>query len=221
MSNKILPRDSAAGARRVELGDLLSDDAAQAHRVVPQAAQDLPAAGRAAPHCDAERVREQAYREGVEAGRRAAEVLIERQRAELEALIAGVNEMMHSFEQSLANDVLSISLELAKLIVRQSLRVKPEVVVDVLKEAVASLPGLSEQAVLVLNPADAALLRRLAEGEPALSALHWKIVEDAQIERGGCKLETPTTEVDATLETRWRRLIASLGRDDAWIEITV
>jgi flagellar assembly protein FliH len=207
LSNKILPRDSAGAARKVDLGDLMQGDAAPPHRV--------------APHADAEHAREQAYREGVEAGRQAAAAMIERQRAELEALIAGVNEMMQNFEQTLANDVLSISLELAKLIVRQSLRVKPEVVVAVVKEALASLPGLSEQAVLVLNPADAALLRRLADGDSALSAMPWKIVEDAQLERGGCKLETPSTEVDATLETRWRRLIASLGRDDAWIEITV
>jgi flagellar assembly protein FliH len=47
------------------------------------------------------------------------------------------------------------------------------------------------------------------------------VVEDPQIERGGCRLETPSTEIDATLETRWRRVIASLGRDDPWIEITV
>jgi len=219
LSNKILPRDSVASARKVDLADLLSGDSARSHRLAPLAAASD--AGEGAGHAEAERVREQAYREGVEAGRQSAAALLERQRAELEALIAGVTGMMHNFEQTLANDVLSISLELAKLIVRQSLRVRPELVAAVVKEAMASLPGLSEQTVLVLNPADAALLRRLAEDEPALSAPHWKIVEDAHIERGGCKLETPTTEVDATLETRWRRVIASLGRDDTWIEITL
>ena len=61
---------------------------------------------------------------------------------------------------------------------------------------------------------------RALEDDPALATLPWKIVEDAQIERGGCRLETPTTEVDATLETRWRRVVASLGRDDSWIDIT-
>jgi len=224
-----LPRDSAASARKVDLAELAPGDAAaagrtgQPRRVAP--AMAARAQGESAPRTELERAREQAYRDGMEAGRQATalalEGALERQRAELEALIAGVNELVHNFEQTLANDVLSISVELAKLIVRQSLRVKPEVVVAVLKEAMASLPGLSEQTVLVLNPADAALLRRVAEGEPALSALHWKIVEDAQIERGGCKLETPSTEVDATLETRWRRVIASLGRDDGWLEITV
>jgi flagellar assembly protein FliH len=45
-------------------------------------------------------------------------------------------------------------------------------------------------------------------------------VEDILVERGGCRLDTATTEVDATLETRWRRIIGALGSDDPWIDIT-
>ena len=165
--------------------------------------------------------RQQAYLAGYEAGRREAQAQVEAQRAELQALIAGINELMHDFEQRLASEVLSVSLELAKLIMRQTLRVKPDVVLAVVREAVASLPGLAEQSLLVVNPADAALLRELTERETGAGPLPWHLVEDPQIERGGCKLETPTTEVDATLETRWRKVIASLGRDDPWIEITV
>ena len=154
-------------------------------------------------------------------GRREAAALLEGERVALKALVAGMNEVMQDFEQSLANDVLSMSLELAKLIVRQSLRVKPEAVVAVVREAVESLPGVSDQTVLLVHPADAVLIRMAAENDRALGELPWKIVEDEHIERGGCRLETPTTEVDATLETRWRRVLAALGRDDPWIDITI
>jgi flagellar assembly protein FliH len=179
------------------------------------------AAGEAGASADLERVREQAYHEGLAAGREQARAQIDQQRADLEALIAGVNELMQNFEHTLANDVVSISLELAKLIVRQSIRINPEIVLPVVRDAIANLPGMAEQTVIVLHPADAALFRRLSEGDPGLAALPWKLMEDAQVERGGCRLETPSTEVDATLETRWRRVIASLGREDPWIEITV
>jgi len=165
--------------------------------------------------------RELARREGMEEGRREAAALLEGERVALKALIAGMNEVMQDFEQSLANDVLSMSLELAKLIIRQSLRVKPEAVVAVVREAVESLPGVSDQTVLLVHPADAVLIRMAAENDRALGELPWKIVEDEHIERGGCRLETPTTEVDATLETRWRRVLAALGRDDPWIDITI
>jgi flagellar assembly protein FliH len=114
-----------------------------------------------------------------------------------------------------------MSLELAKLIVRQSVRVKPDLVLSVIREAVSSLTGLDEHTTIHLHPADAALLRDAAGEDPMFASLPWKIIDDARIERGGCRLETATTEVDATLETRWRRVIAALGREDSWIDITL
>jgi len=212
LSSKIIRRGTVAGVRKLDLADLGSGatPGARAHIAVGLATVEAAELARA---------REQAYREGLEAGRREAHAAVEAQRSELKALIAGINELMQEFEQTLSDDVLSMSLELAKQIVRQSLRVKPELVVAAVREAVSSLPGLSEQTVLLLNPADASLVRSAVESDPSLAALPWKIVEDAQIERGGCRLETPTTEVDAALETRWWRVVASLGRDDSWIDI--
>jgi flagellar assembly protein FliH len=168
-----------------------------------------------------QRAREQGYQEGFAAARQQGGAEADAQRADLKALVDGINELMRDFEQGLANDVLSMSLELSKLIVRSSLRVKPDLVISVVREAVAILPGISDQTVLHVNPADAVLLRQLAASDAQLKELPWRIVEDPQLERGGCRLATPATEVDASLETRWRRVIASLGRDDAWIDITI
>jgi flagellar assembly protein FliH len=216
LSNRIIPKDRLGAVRKVDLSDVAGalrtpgSPGAAARETVERAAR-----------AQLEQVREQAYLDGLQTGRQEARALAEQQRGEVQALIAGVNELMQDFEQTLAGDVLSISLELTKLILRQAVRVNPDVVLPVVREAIANLPGLTEPTVIVLNPADAAVLRKFADGEPALAALPWKIVEDVQVERGGCRLETPSTEIDATLETRWRRVIAALGRDDAWIEITV
>lgn len=212
MSNEIIPRAQAQRARKLDLGDIAAGRG--------PADGGLTTGAQAAPAAEIERMREQAYRDGVEVGRRDAGALLQRERDDLRALVEGLNELLENMEQRLANEVLSISLELAKLIVRAGVRVKPELVLSVVQDAVASLPGVGEPVTLLLNPADANLLRALAQGEPAFPALPWKIMEDPHIERGGCKLETPSTEVDGTLETRWRRVIANLGRDDAWIDIT-
>ena len=208
MSSKIIPREALTDVRKLDLTDLVTGAKASASGEVAANAAELA------------RTRDQAYRDGLAAGRQEAQAALAAERAELKALIAGVNELMHDFEQTLAADVLSLGLELAKQIVRTALRVKPEMVQAVVREAISSLPGLSEQTVLLLNPGDAALVRKGLEDDTSLATLPWKIVEDAQIERGGCRLETPTTEVDAALETRWRRVVASLGRDESWIDIT-
>ncbi len=214
MSNKIIPREALNEVRKLDLGDL-GQAGIPATRV---RADSTPSADVPDPRMLA-RVRDEAYREGMEIGRREAQSANESERAELKALIAGMQELIRDFEQTLADEVLAMSLELAKQIVRQSLRVKPDLVVAVVREAVSSLAGLTEHTVLALNPADAALVGKSLDSDTTLATLPWKIVEDAQIERGGCRLETASTEVDAGLETRWRRVLAALGRDDAWIDI--
>jgi flagellar assembly protein FliH len=214
LSNKVIPKQTLARVAKIDLGGL--GGAPRSAR--PQAEARAAPAGKEAA---LKRAREQGYQEGLAAGRQEAQSAAAVERAELKALISSVNELLKDFEQGLANDVLSISLELSKLIVRTSLRVKPELIIAVVREAVSSLPGLSEQTLLYLHPADAALLREIAANDAQLNELSWKIVEDPQLERGGCRLAAATTEADATLETRWRRVIASLGRDDAWIDITI
>jgi flagellar assembly protein FliH len=214
LSNRIIPKEMVGGdLRKAKLDELSLGERA---RRPEQAKPPAPSAGN-----ELARVREEAYRQGVAAGRQEAALQAQAERAALKNVSDALNEMMQEFEQGLANDVLSMSLELTKLIVRHAIRVKPDLVLSVVREAVASLTGLDGSSTVHLNPADAALLRELAREDPALGALPWKIIEDTRIERGGCRLETATSEVDATLETRWRRVIAALGREDSWIDITL
>lgn len=216
MSSRIIPKESLTGLRKAELADLGGAGA----RTRPAPSRPLqPATAGAAALAQAQ-AREEGYRQGLEVGRQEGEARVHDERVALSQLANGLTELIKDFEQGLANDVLAMSLELAKLIVRNVVRVKPDLVLSVIREAVGSLPGVDQQTAIHLHPADAALLRKLADGDKTLGELPWRIVEDVQLERGGCRLETSTTEVDATLETRWRRVIAALGRDDPWIDIT-
>ena len=174
----------------------------------------------ASPGSELARVREEAYRQGVAAGHQEAADHAQAERAALKSLSVAFHEMMQEFEQGLAGDVLSMSLELTKLIVREAIRVKPDLVLSVVREAVSSLNGLDGNTVIYLHAADAALLREVAREDP-LAKLPWKIADDVRMERGGCRIETASSEVDATLETRWRSVIAALGREDSWIDITL
>jgi flagellar assembly protein FliH len=46
----------------------------------------------------------------------------------------------------------------------------------------------------------------------------WKIFEDAQMQRGGCRVETAHSQIDATPATRWKHIVASIGQDNEWME---
>ncbi len=214
MSSRIIPKEMLTG----ELKKAKLDEFSGARR--PSLRPTPPPAAMASAD-ELARVRDEAYAQGLAAGRQEASTKADTERAALKSICDAINEMIQDFEQSLANDVLSMSLELTKLIVRQSIRVNPELVLSVVREAVSSLAGLDDQSTIHLNPADAALLREVATSDPAFANLPWKIIDDAHVERGGCRLETAASEVDATLETRWRRVIAALGREDSWIDITL
>lgn len=218
MSNNIFRRDSVAEVRKADLVDFSAAPAPRKDRDDPAAAQALSqaeVAEAAAYQAELERAREAGYRAGVEEVRRETGMLLEQQRSELQQALTGIQALTRDIEQRLAGDVLAVSLEVARLVLRESLRLKPDLMLAALREGMAGLPSLSEQTTLLLHPADAHLLRSLSDDAPALP-MPWKIVEDAHITRGGFKLETVSTEVDGSLETRWQRVIAALGRDDAW-----
>jgi len=218
LSNNIIRRDTLAGVRKADLADFAAPQAAKARadgEAALEARRRIEEETAAARTAELERAREDGRIAGAEEMRRETDALLQQQREELRQAVAGLQSLTRTVEQRLAADVLGVSLELARLVLRESLRLKPERMLEALREGMASLPSLSEQVTLVLHPADAQLLRGLSDDARALP-MPWRIVEDGQMTRGGFKLETVSTEVDGTLEMRWQRVIAALGRDDAW-----
>lgn len=220
MSNsRIIPRNQARAARAWRPGELGSPP-------VPQPAPQSAALPTPPPEPDAEalqraeldRLRAAAWEEGHAAGLAEGRAAGGREAAELRALVGNLGELLSDVEQGIASDVLALALEVAKQMVRQSLRVKPELVFAIIREAALSFPELAANPRLVLNPADASLVREaLAPGMRA-EEIPWKIVEDTSVERGGCRFQNGASDIDATLENRWRRIVAALGRDDAWLD---
>ena len=80
------------------------------------------------------------------------------------------------------------------------------------REALGELPSSSREIRVLLNPDDAQLVRE-ALSLPSGHA-SWEIVEDPVIERGGCRVTSANTTVDASLETRIRAVASRvLGGD--------
>ncbi len=162
-----------------------------------------------------ETARAQGHAEGLAAGRADAA----REATELLQLLGRLREVMDGFEHDLALDVLALSVEVARQIIRHAVHVHPEVVLPVIREAIASLPqGGGQNPRLILNPADAALVRSVLDANQVAPA-PWRIVEDSRLERGGCRVETATSEIDASLASRWKAVVAALGSEARWVDM--
>lgn len=206
MSETANAKDRLTAYQRWELPNF---DVKQVAAASPPPDAPLPVLPTAA---EIEQMHVQAHEEGYRAGY--AEGAQKAQR--LTALMEALDKELQQVDQQIVQDLLDLSLEIAKQMLKQALRVKPDLLLGVVREAIGSLPHFNQHAHLVVHPADAELLRT-SMGEH-LAHMGWKIIEDAQMERGSCRVETAHSQIDATLATRWKRVVSSIGKDDAWLE---
>jgi flagellar assembly protein FliH len=151
------------------------------------------------------------YADGLAIGRAEAAKELEH----LQSIALTFGSALSEADETIANDVLELALHLAKGMLRNALEVKPELVIPVVREAIEYLPVLQQPALLLLNPADAQIVRN-GIGEE-LEKGGWRVVEDNQIQRGGCKIDTASNQIDAQTAARWQRLTAALGKNVDWL----
>lgn len=164
---------------------------------------------------DIEQMHLEAHQQGYAAGHEEALALGRASAARIDAVMGTLQQALAHLDQQVADQLLATAVEIASQMVRQSLRIKPELLLPVVREAISTLHTVSGHPALFVNPDDAALIRsHLGE---QLAHNNWRIIEDSSITAGGCRVELAASEVDATYETRWRRVIESIGINLEWL----
>lgn len=192
MADKIIPQEILPAYQRWEV-DAFDD---------PQTAPELQA--------DIEALKQRGYETGFAEGRAAGLA----QATYIATLAADFEQALKRVEEELHSDVLHLALTIAKQMLRETVRIHPDKVVPLVREALATLPHVNAHLHLSVHPEDALLLRSFLEAD--LGHGGWRLIEDARIERGGCRIETSNSELDATLEARWKRIVSALGQEDEW-----
>ncbi|HAF56578.1 MAG TPA: flagellar assembly protein FliH [Thauera sp.] len=159
--------------------------------------------------------REAGYAEGLEAGRAAGyaegKAQAESEAARLAGLADGLDEALHALDNEVAEEIMALAIEMARRMVRLTLAEHPETVLETVRSALLQLP--QGHAQIHLHPDDMALVRQHL-GEQLSHGGH-RLQEDARLQRGECRIDGQGAQVDATLETRWRRVLESIGHDRA------
>lgn len=166
-----------------------------------------------------ENIRQQAhddgYAQGHDAGYAAGIQQARTEAAQIQTLLQNLQDALNQMDEQLAQSLLDLSLEIARKMTGEILRVKPEIILKIVSDAISDLPHFNQNAHLILHPDDAELVRKQI-GEQ-LSHAGWKIFTDAQISHGGCRVETAHSQVDAATEARWKRVVESIGQDKSWL----
>jgi flagellar assembly protein FliH len=115
---------------------------------------------------------------------------------------------MDQLDDEVEQELVTLALTIARQIIRRELATDPSHVMAVVRETVSKLPLASHTVHLHLHPEDAALVREaLAVGD---DQQQWHIVEDPAVTRGGCRVVTDTSQIDATLEKRLTAIAAQM-----------
>ncbi len=130
--------------------------------------------------------------------------------------------LMHSFsdaleksDEQIADDALSLALEIAKAMLKVKLNIDTTVVLPVVMDAIHYLPYVQKPARILVHHDDAQMLREYLAEE--IASQHWQIQEDINIERGGCIVETGANQIDASNEVRWKRISDALSQKNDWL----
>lgn len=225
-SRRRQPKPQMSAWQRWEMADMqLTTDTADAEAPVALAAE--PVLAELEPkllidEIELQHLRQQAQEDGASAGLRQghAEGWQEGYRAGLEtaqneagslrALSLAMPDALRQAEKELADDLLTLALDIAQQVVRQALAVEPQLILAAVRELLQTEPALSGTPRLLLHADDMALVQQyLAED---LQAAGWLLRSDPAITRGGCRVQASSGELDATMETRWQRVAAALGR---------
>lgn len=162
-----------------------------------------------------ESARADGYQAGFEEGKQAGEAhladTIAQELARFLALVGNLQSALAHMDQSIAEQVLDLALEVASQVIRGTVAARSEALLPVIREAISALPLHHTHVLLHLNPADATVVREKIGEQLTLTGT--QIIDDAAISQGGCLLKAGTSEIDATIETRWKRVLEAIGSE--------
>ena len=171
-----------------------------------------------------QRAKEEGYAAGLQEGnaagyaegRKIAEIEVKAEVARIQALLSKLDQDLHEMDQQVADNLLELAIALAKKVVTQALKLKPELIIPIVQEAIRNLPNAMQHPRLFLHPEDAELV--LVHLNDHLEQDHWCVREDEQLSRGGCRIEASGSEINGSLEVRWQRVLSAIGQNDGWLE---
>lgn len=151
---------------------------------------------------------EEGHQSGYDAGIKAGKKQIQDQVTKLQKLINQLSAPLQAVDEQVEQDLLQLVQTLTKQLIQYELKAQPERVVDAMRAALAALPINDRKLKVFVHPQDMELIKSGLAMEQEEE--RWQWLEDPLVTRGGVRLETADTTIDATVEVRLARLIEKM-----------
>lgn len=145
-------------------------------------------------------IRDNAAIEGYKAG-------IEKAQNDIESLKNSMGEFLNAKQEVfeyIAPDILEISIDIAKKIVKHEIELHPDLVLESIKEVLKTLSKDEPKIIIKVNPSQNVLVKENIPEITSSIGIEAKIniLSDDTIELGSCIIQTNNGIVDATINTR-------------------
>ena len=150
---------------------------------------------------------EQGKSDGYEAGRQQglmemrAQLTLEQQR--FHDIANGLLHPLTAQDNDIENMLLDVICSLTQSVIQRELVTDSSNILELVKAAVDALPIGSKNIRVSLNPDDLTAIESYATEQQ----LDWKFFGDAQLQPGGCKIETPESRVDFSVSQRLQTVL--------------
>ena len=153
-------------------------------------------------------LKKQAYDAGFAQGLNDGKQQLHDKLAGLDAILAFMSTPLKELDERVVNELGELAMLVAGQIIRRELKSSSGEIIATVKDALNLLPVASGKVRLQLHPDDAATVRDALPGGDAERS--WDIVEDPLLTRGGCRVSTSSSRIDATVEGRLNAAIAAV-----------
>ena len=122
-------------------------------------------------------------------------------------ILAIADASTHPDEADLEQAVVSLSLEIARLVIRREVQIDDRLMLDIVQAGLEQLPGGSRnQPYVKLHPLDANVVRRHVSDNPDV-----QIIDDPALERGACRVESGASVIHAGINDWLNNVAIQLG----------
>jgi len=158
---------------------------------------------------EAEQIREEAREEGRREAREEAASHIEEALATLNQAVTERKKIIGDAE----SEVLRLALKVAEQIIRSEVSLHRDVCLNIVSEAIGRVSD-REQIIVRVNREDAEYLKRFKDRLAGMldGVKSFSILEDANIEPGGCVIETNLGFIDARIATKLKSIEEAVNR---------
>ncbi|GHA47491.1 flagellar assembly protein FliH [Photobacterium aphoticum] len=152
---------------------------------------------------------EQGLAQGLEQGQQQIDTQVGHLTQLIEQLATPLKQVDNAVEQELLRLVTGLTRELIQV----ELKTNPTVILQTLRESIATLPMAGQIVTIQLHPDDLAVVKD-AYGEENLAERQWRLQAEPALQRGDLQLQAGDSTVDYQMEHRIRDLLNGfIGRN--------